>query len=374
MTKNTRRVLIVSAAIGEGHNAAGRALEEAAHRIWPGCDVHWLDTLAVAAPGFPRVARRFYVSQVQSVPWMYEFFFSAMWRHRWYLDATRRGAGAWFGRRMLRRIREVGPDVILSTYPLGSAGLSWLRRRGRLTVPAGAWVPAFCPHPSWLYPDLDITYVMHECAAAIARRAEPGLHVTVGALPVRDAFTPGGQAEARAGLGIRADRFVVALGTGSLGFGRPGHAVAAALAAGPDVQVVAFCGRNQALQEQLASLGEPPGRLRVLGWTDDMPAWMTAADVVVSNAGGATGLEAVASGRPVVMFDPIAGHGRANAAVMAEAGLAILASGPADLTTIIRRLTVEPDLRGRYADRAVARATDRCREDDLARLATLRPR
>jgi UDP-N-acetylglucosamine:LPS N-acetylglucosamine transferase len=374
MTQNPRRALIVSAAIGEGHNAAGRALEEAARRVWPGCEVHWLDTLAVAAPGFPRVARRFYVSQVQSVPWMYEFFFSAMWRHRWYLDATRRGAGAWFGRRMLPRICEVGPDVVLSTYPLGSAGLSWLRRRGELAMPAGAWIPAFCPHPSWLYPDLDLTYVMHECAAAIARRTEPDLDVTVGALPVRDAFTVAGQAESRARLGLRPDRFVVALGTGSLGFGRPGHAVAAALAAGPDVQVVAFCGRNRALRDHLARLGEPSGRLRVLGWTDDMPAWMTAADVVVSNAGGATGLEAVASGRPVVMFDPIAGHGRANAAVMAEAGLAILTSGPAELTAVIRRLARVPGLRARHAELAVARATDRCREDDLAQLATLRPR
>ena len=366
--------MIVSADIGEGHNAAGRALEEAARRAWPGCDVGWLDTLSVAAPGFPRLARRFYISQVQSVPWMYEFFFSAMWRHRWYLDATRRGAGAWFGRRMLPRIRAARPDVVLSTYPLGSAGLSWLRRRGQLAVPAGAWVPAFCPHPSWLYPDLDITYVMHACAAAIAQRAEPGLRVTIGALPVRDAFTPAGQAAARARLGVRTDGFLVALGTGSLGFGHPGHAVAAALAAGPDVQVVAFCGRNQALREQLARLGEPSRRLRVLGWTDDMPDWMTAADVVISNAGGATGLEAVASGRPVIMFDTIAGHGRANASVMAEAGLAILASSVAGLTAAIRRLAREPDLRARHAERAVARATDRRREDDLAQLAALRTR
>jgi UDP-N-acetylglucosamine:LPS N-acetylglucosamine transferase len=128
------------------------------------------------------------------------------------------------------------------------------------------------------------------------------------------------------------------------------------------------------LREQLSRLGEPSSRLRVLGWTDDMPGWMTAADVVVSNAGGATGLEAVASGRPVVMFDPIAGHGRANAAVMAEAGLAILTSSAADLTAVIRRLAGEPDLRARHADLALARATERCREDDLAELAALRPR
>ncbi len=55
--------------------------------------------------------------------------------------------GSWFGRRMHAPISVFDPDVIISTYPLGSAGHSWLRSRGRLTMPVGAWIPAFCPDP-----------------------------------------------------------------------------------------------------------------------------------------------------------------------------------------------------------------------------------
>lgn len=36
MTLVPRRAMIVSADIGEGHNSAGRALEEAMARTWPG--------------------------------------------------------------------------------------------------------------------------------------------------------------------------------------------------------------------------------------------------------------------------------------------------------------------------------------------------
>lgn len=57
MTYVPRRALIVSADIGEGHNAAGRALEEGARRVWPRCDVRWLDAVAAVAPWFPRLAR-----------------------------------------------------------------------------------------------------------------------------------------------------------------------------------------------------------------------------------------------------------------------------------------------------------------------------
>jgi hypothetical protein len=104
-----RRALIVSADVGEGHNSAGRAIEEAMARAWPGCEVRWLDTLAAMGPGFARLARGFYVSQVRHLPSMYEFFFSAMWRHRWYLESARRSLGcasarAW-GRASARLIR-----------------------------------------------------------------------------------------------------------------------------------------------------------------------------------------------------------------------------------------------------------------------------
>ncbi|HJY57601.1 MAG TPA: glycosyltransferase, partial [Streptosporangiaceae bacterium] len=158
---------------------------------------------------------------------------------------------------------------------------------------------------------------------------------------------------------------------GSLGLGRVGQAVTAVLAAGPQVQAVAVCGRNEELREELAGRGAPPWRLSVLGWTDDMPGWMIAADVVVGNAGGATGLEALACGRPLVMFDPIAGHGRANAQLMASAGVAVLAQSSAELTDAIRRLIADPTVCGGQAVAALAAAAGRRREDDLAGLAAM---
>lgn len=51
------RVLIVSADIGAGHNAVGRALEEAIGKAWPGCEVAWLDSLEVMGPGAAPLAR-----------------------------------------------------------------------------------------------------------------------------------------------------------------------------------------------------------------------------------------------------------------------------------------------------------------------------
>jgi diacylglycerol O-acyltransferase len=364
-----QRLLIVSATIGEGHNCAGRALEEAARRLWPDCDIRWLDTLAVMGPGIGPLARACYVMQIQCTPWVYEFFFRMIWRHRWFLTSTRQLMGSWCGRRMHRMIRSYRPDLILSTYPLGSAGLSWLREHHRLPVPAGAWVSDFCPHPYWVYRELDLTYVMHPAARPVAERAEPGARVEVGALPVREGFGEGDRAKARAGLGLDQDAFIALVAVGALGFGRADQAVTALLAAAPTVQVVAVCGRNARLRRRLARLGQPPERLRILSWTDDMPGWMRACDIVVTNAGGVTALEALRTGRPVIMFQPIAAHGRANARLMESAGLATCCQAPAELTRIAARLARDPRaLKAVAAPAQAVAASARRAEQDLARL------
>jgi len=69
------------------------------------------------------------------------------------------------------------------------------------------------------------------------------------------------------------------------------------------------------------------------------------------------------------MCDPIAGHGRANAELMASAGLALLALSPAELTATIRSLVKDPAARTGQAVASLAGAAGRRREDDLAELA-----
>jgi hypothetical protein len=73
-----------------------------------------------------------------------------------------------------------------------------------------------------------------------------------------------------------------------------------------------------------------------------MAALTVASDVVVTNAGGATSLEALACGRAIVMYRPIAAHGKANAELMAAAGLAEVCDDEAELADAIHRLRTEP--------------------------------
>lgn len=162
MTVQPRRVLLISATIGEGHNATARAVEEAARQVWPGCEIAWLDALRAMGRWVPVTFNWIYVTNVESTPWLYDFFYESLWRYRWFANASRRFVGAWSGRLLRRAIAEHAPELIVSTYPLGTAGLDWLRRRGGLDVPVAAVVSDFSPHPFWVYPEVDLHYVMSE--------------------------------------------------------------------------------------------------------------------------------------------------------------------------------------------------------------------
>ncbi|MCI2418218.1 WS/DGAT domain-containing protein [Saccharopolyspora sp. K220] len=340
MTVQPRRVLLISATIGEGHNATARAVEEAARQVWPGCEVAWLDALRTMGRWVPATFTWIYATNVESTPWLYDFFYESLWRYRWFASGSRRFVGAWSGPLLRRAIAEHDPDLIVSTYPLGTAGLDWLRRRGELDVPVAAVVSDFSPHPFWVYPEIDLHYVMSEASLRAMRRAEPNAVGAACAPPVISAFQPADRAPARRTFGLPETGFTVLISCGSLGFGAVDRAVDASLRADRVDRVVVVCGRNAALRQRFADRSDD--RLVPLGWVDDMPGLVACADVMVTNAGGATALEALACGRAVVMFEPIAGHGRANAELMAAAGLAELCPRERDLTETLRRWAADP--------------------------------
>ena len=90
-----RRVLIVSADIGGGHHATGRALEAAVHERWPDAAVEWVDTLDVmrAGPAF----RSIYRANVEVTPWLYDFFYDRIDRYRWFARSSKWVTSVWAG-------------------------------------------------------------------------------------------------------------------------------------------------------------------------------------------------------------------------------------------------------------------------------------
>jgi diacylglycerol O-acyltransferase / wax synthase len=339
-----RSVVIISAEMGEGHNAAAAALTESIEECWPGCSVERLDTMELRGVRFAKAARWAYGFQLSVLPWSYEIFYDRLSRSDRFAGFAKRRLGAFFGRRLAKALDGRNPDLVISTYPFGSAALQWLRDHRGSTTLMVTYVPAFHVHPLWAYPGVDMHFVMYDSAGEHARM--PGFDKTmrVGAPPVRRGFGDYSRAEARERLGFPADDFIVLLTGGAWGLGDIAPGAEALVKLEPPVHVVAVCGKNANLEADLRVLAAShQGRLTVYGYVSTMAELMAAANVVVTNGAGVTVLEALRTPRPVVAFAPLAGHGTACTAEMVRRDLAVQARDVPELVEQIRRLRTDPD-------------------------------
>ncbi|MHB1999608.1 MAG: MGDG synthase family glycosyltransferase [Solirubrobacteraceae bacterium] len=341
------KVLILSGEMGEGHNAAAAAITAAIADVWPGCEVERFDTLELWGKPFARAASWGYEVQMRLLPLSYEIFYDAICRSDRFATLSKWAIGRFFGKRLQHFLGQRDDDLVISTYPFGSAALHWLRENRSYHVPTATYIPAFHIHPVWAYEGIGQHFVMYDSAPVDARTKGFERTMRVGAPPVRDGFGTIGKQEARQKLRWDAERFIVLVTGGAWGLGGIAEAVRALIDSDTDMQVVAVCGKSERLAEELRAFHAPEERLRVYGYVDNMHEIMAGSDVVITNGAGVTVLEALRTPRPVIAFRPLAGHGKASTAEMVRRELAVLAPDVPDLVDVVARLASDAELMAR---------------------------
>jgi processive 1,2-diacylglycerol beta-glucosyltransferase len=334
-----RRVLIVSASMGGGHD--GAAFELARRLRTRGYDVEVRDFLQAWPRLVARIVKTSYLFQLKVAPPTYDWLYRGIELIPVVAAIARLIAG-WACRRLRQWVRD--DDVaVISTYPLASQALGQLKADGHIRAPLATFLTDFSVHRLWVSPYVDLHLAAHPVTAAAAERLGAGYTVVTGpVVPPRFAALPPEEraavrARKRAELGVPADATVALLVTGSWGVGDVAHTAAGITTSGAAVPVI-VCGRNTALLQRLRHRGVGVA----LGWVDDMPALMAASDVLVQNAGGLTCMEAFAGGLPVLSHACIPGHGVANAAAMDAAGVARWVPDSGDLPGALRACASGP--------------------------------
>ena len=304
-------VLVLSASVGAGHDGASREL---ARRLTArGARVEVRDYLDALPSRSRWMVKDLYAPVVQYAPSLFEGIFQGLEGDgpvRRASDAVCRqaedGVAAW----------AEGADLVVSTYPLAGQTVGELRRQGRLDVPTITYLTDPAAHATWVHPEVDHHLTVTTATALDAERY--GVRA-VACGPLSAPAGGGGRSRARVRLelGLPGTAPVVLISAGSLGMGDVRRSVDDLLL-DPHVHVVVLCGRNERLRRRLSRWS----RVVALGWRDDVGALMGAADVLVHNAGGLSLTEALAAGLPAITYRPIAGHGRASAQVLEDAGIA----------------------------------------------------
>jgi UDP-glucose 4-epimerase len=347
-----RKILIISADIGEGHDLPARAVMREFHDEDPDAQVSIVNGLPAMGPILTKVLRENSAFMFQWVPWLFDFQYTLFMKFaptRW---LARRLLTA-FGRRgLMRLIRAYDPDLIVSTYPGVTAVLGEMRRKGRLEVPTYSSITDLAGLQFWAHPGIDLHFITHpESAEEVEKIAGPG-SVRWAKPPTAPAFLAArSRAEARRSLGLPADGQVIAVSGGGWGVGDLVGATAASLEV-PDATVLCLCGRNDTTRARVAERfsGEP--RLRLMGFTDRMGDVLAASDALVHSSAGLTVLEAIIRGCPVISYGFGYGHVRASNAALERFGLAQVARHRTDLAPALQRaLSERPEPDGSFARR-----------------------
>lgn len=334
-------VLIVSAANGTGHLRAAEAVREAFAVSDPSLHVEHVELLSIA----PRWVRAFYGSLFESMVARAPRLWKEIYR---FTDGEGHNRAYWgpiAHRTLFRAFRKLllsRPwSVCLCTHFLPAQLAA-----GRHGLPPfGLAITDFGLHRFWVQRGASSYFVATDTMAKDLRRRLRRGRIEVTGIPIAPAFSSApGRDEARAELGLAADRPVALVMGGGLGIGVEEGVAAALAAARPDVQVVAVCGKNAAAHARLSAAGVPAERLRVYGHVCGMERFLAAADVVAGKPGGLTVSEALALGRPLLLTRPIPGAEEVNTRAVVEEGAGLCAGTPEEMRRAFYRMFSEPGL------------------------------
>jgi processive 1,2-diacylglycerol beta-glucosyltransferase len=340
------RIAVLHATAGNGHKRAAEALAGATAALEPRATVREVDTLVFASRWYRGTYAASYNAMAQHAPRLWGALY-----HSWAIARVNRGtAPARLAldrlnlRRLVRVVEHERPDAVVCTHFLPVEALSAARGRG-LGVPLHCVITDFTAHPFWAFPHVDRYFVAAEAVAdELAGHGVPRSRIEVTGIPVDPRFARTvGRVQARLRFGLDPDRPLVLVMGGGGGVGPLGELAErlAQLTAG--MQVLVVCGTNARLRDEIDQLPlGRTGRVRTLGFTQEVDVLLEACDVVVSKAGGLTCSEALVKRAPLVIFRPTPGQEVRNARFLESNGAAVEADSAESVVATVARWLSDP--------------------------------
>lgn len=340
-----RKIVFLFSDTGGGHRSASEALIEAIDLLFPGqisCEM--IDMFKEYAPPPFHLAPRIY-PPLSRLP--------RLWGMGYHIsDGPRRTRALYsmlwpYIRRNLCQLLDEHPcDLVVSVHQLFNLPVArMLSSRG---IPFVTVVTDLVTtHAAWY--TTRATRIVVPTDEAYRRGIRVGVRpeqMSVVGLPVAERFRTqlDDPAVIRRRLGWPEDRPVVLMIGGGEGMGPIEEMALSIEAAGLPAGLAVVAGRNQALKARLSA---HPWRLpvKVYGFVTEMPAFMHAADILITKAGPGTISEAFIAGLPMILYSKMPGQEDGNVSFVVNAGAGVWAPQPGGVVAMVRYWLEHPDER-----------------------------
>ena len=303
------RILVLSVTAGEGHNAMGKALINAAEMRHH--DTMMLDYFKDASPlraafaqpiyffflrHFPRFCRRTYVSlskrDYHKMPGRLSAF--------GFMTSSKQ-----CNQRILNTIREFKPDMIYCTHVYAAYMMSYFKANHYCDLPTFFIVSDYVPHP----------YTEHCTKIDYLLTPTTELHPLLKEMGYQDSqFLPIGitvdpkfamhhdRMRLATSLGIKSNMFTILMISGAVGFGKTISLIDGIIKEGLKVQLIVVNGRNEEAKQRIDEKIQKAGIKNILnyGFVNNVHELMAVSDVMIGKLGGVGITEAFNMGLPVI--------------------------------------------------------------------------
>ncbi|MEO8616710.1 MAG: hypothetical protein ABI600_16315 [Luteolibacter sp.] len=329
----TPRILIITAAFGEGHNSAARNLALA------------FDSMGVATQvsdpcmlGTPRLTA-FVSSAYRWVTTRFPQLWAAIYRSTDRYDFSRKRSPLMRGpeKSLASLVNEFCPDAVVSTFPLYPYFLPGIFAKMGKTLPVFTVITDSIEiNASWLRAPTDYWLVTDPATReGMIRKGLPVEKIIDTGFPVNPSFSKLSPIDASDAC----DPFrILYFPTAKIKL-LQGHC-RALLDVSPAVTLTLVLGRNvRPLYKHACEIRKAyPTRVRIIGWTRKVPQLLNRHHLVVGKAGGATVHEAIAARCPMLIHHLVPGQEEGNLRLLEAIGAGKLAESPEALAAAIKDL------------------------------------
>lgn len=319
------KVLILSCNTGGGHNAAASALKESLNFYHHEAEV--LDLMSLGRKHTSALVGGAYVKLVSVFPAGFgalyqlgELVRKFPWKSPVYY------ANARLGNALADYIDQNHFNAVVTTHLYPAETLTWMKQKGRLTIPCVAVATDYACIPFWEETNCDYYVVPHkDLIPEFASCGIPEEKLLPLGIPVRPAFArPASKEDVRRHLGLPENAPLFLVMSGSMGFGKVhllAHELVSRLENGE--QAVIICGNNKKRMRSLRLQFHKNPNVHIIGFTRHAAEYMAAADVLFTKPGGLSSTEAAVRRVPLVHTDPIPGCETKNRAFFVSRGMSV---------------------------------------------------
>ncbi len=324
-----KKVLLLSASAGAGHIRAAQAIERAMIEMNAAQEVLHVDALQYTNKLFRTLYSKAYIELVNRAPdalgWLYDQFDKP-----WENERRRLALNKLNARPFIKMVEEFNADICISTHFLPAELISWLKAKRRLVCPQAVVVTDFDAHAMWLCHHYEQYFVaLDETKVYLEKLGIAPHKISVTGIPIDPIFSRRkDKSEMRTKHNLKPDVTTILVSAGGFGVGPIKQILQSLLHLKHQVQVVAICGRNEELKNEIQQIADelPPHHhvaMKPIGYTTEMDEYMAASDILLGKPGGLTTSEALAMGLRFVIVNPIPGQEERNSDHLLENGAAI---------------------------------------------------